>query len=70
MYFISSEDTNEFSESRNLRIPLPSTDTKGEWITVSYNLADMSTWKGTITDLRFDPFWTTGWMDIDYIRFE
>lgn len=55
--------TNSFTISHN------SKDTEGEWVTYTYDLSNLSSWTGTITSIRIDPFVATGEMDIDYIRF-
>lgn len=68
IYFTTDSDS-VWNEDKNLRMPLPSTDSKGEWVEISCDLSKIDTWEGTVKFLRFDPFYTTGYMEIDYIRF-
>ncbi len=58
-----------WSQASSMWIPLETTDTEGEWVTFTYDLTQLGTFKGTLTDLRLDPFVAYGTMDIDYIRF-
>ena len=67
LYFITDKDPN-WSESKTLKIDLPSASSNGEWLEFSYDIANQSLWKDTITQVRFDPFNAGGWMDIDYIH--
>lgn len=69
MYFSTDKDTN-LDESKCIRLYFDTTNTGGEWKVYSFDLTKLDTWKDTIKNLRFDPFNTTGQMDIDYIRFE
>lgn len=67
-YFLTDMYTN-WSEAQNIRLPHGTTNTDGEWVTLTYDLSQMPTWKGTLTHLRLDPFIAYGNMEIDYIRF-
>ena len=68
LYFITDKDST-WSESKTLKIDLPSASSNGEWMEFSYNTANQPLWKDTITQLRFDPFNSGGTMDVDYLRF-
>ncbi len=68
LYFITDKDST-WSESKTLKIDLPSASSNGEWMEFSYNTAMQPLWKDTITQLRFDPFNAGGTMDVDYLRF-
>ena len=52
-----------------MNIPLEVTDTEGVWKEFTYDLTSLETWKDTITNLRFDPFSSNGFMELDYIKF-
>ena len=67
VYFTTLEDSS-WSESKAYRIPLGSTDTNGEWVTLKYKFTDNEKWRGTVTRLRVDPFDAYGEMEFDYIR--
>ncbi len=71
--FFATEDAkgnvSVMSQPNSFSITLNSTDSQGEWETYTYDLTKLSTWKNTITGIRFDPFSASGEMDIDYIRF-
>lgn len=68
MFFLTDKDTT-WNEEKCIRTLHTSTDSKGEWVTYTFELAEFPAWKDTITRLRFDPFDAVGEMDIDYIRF-
>ena len=68
MYFGTDKESGH-SESKTVKIPLGSNDSGGEWEVYTKDLSEVSSWKDTITSLRFDPFNATGHIDIDYIRF-
>ena len=67
-YFVTDQDKN-WDERKCIRISYTSTDSGDAFETYTFNLADMETWKDTITRLRFDPYDSYGDVDIDYIRF-
>ncbi len=68
LYFITDRDST-WSESKTLKIDLPSNTSNGEWMEFSYDTAKQPLWKDTITQLRFDPFNAGGTIDVDYLRF-
>ena len=68
LYFITNNDV-KWNEAKSLKVKLGSRDSKGLWETYTINLKAYSAWQDTITSIRFDPFNTYGYMDVDYIRF-
>ena len=68
--YYTTEKFTIMSEDTGFRIGLPNVDSGGNWVEVSFDLTTEENWNGTITSLRFDPFPTTGYMEVDYIRFE
>ncbi len=67
MFFITDKDTG-WSESKSVKLMLKSTDSGGEWETYVLDMASCEKWADNITNLRFDPFNASGFMEIDYIR--
>lgn len=68
VYFTTDSD-GTMSEAMSIKLPLSSADSGGEWETLRADLTGITTWKGIIKQLRFDPFNAIGSMEIDYIRF-
>ena len=68
MFFLTNLDPT-WNEDKCIRQLHESTDSKGEWVTYTFDLAEFPAWKDTVIQLRFDPFDAVGEMDIDYIRF-
>ena len=68
IYFITDRNS-QWDEVKTIRIPLEKKDTDGEWVYYKVDLTKNSAWKNTITNLRFDPFNSPGYMEIDYMRF-
>ncbi len=69
-YYITDSD-NTWNETKTCRARLGSTDTNGEWETITIDLTQDQNWLTSerLTGLRLDPFSTTGEMEFDYIRF-
>ncbi len=67
MFFITDKN-RAWSESQSLKVLLNSTDSGGEWETYTFDMASCAKWTDTVTNLRFDPFNASGFMEIDYIR--
>ncbi len=68
VFYLTDKDT-VWNEAKSLKLPLPSMDSKGEWVELTYNLRNNPEWKNNITHLRFDPFNCPGTMEVDYMRF-
>jgi len=68
MYFITDKNST-WSEYNSIKAMLNGFDSNGEWETYTVDLTELSQWKDTITDLRFDPFNGIGMIDVDYIIF-
>jgi hypothetical protein len=64
LYFMTPSDS-WFSESKSLRFAI---DGDGEFHTYTLEMDKLSDWKGTITQIRLDPFENPSSFDIDYIR--
>ena len=69
MYFLTALDQT-WNEAKCLNFrPHGHANSDGAWEVFTFDLAENENWRGVITNLRFDPFGGTGWMDVDYIRF-
>ena len=65
-------DTNKakgFCAERCIKVPLEVNDTGDEWKEFEIDLTKVDGWQDTITDLRLDPFTSSGQMEFRYIRF-
>ena len=69
-YYITDRDGN-YAENKNLKLPLKSLDSNGEWEICRLDITGESNWQSVenIIGLRFDPFNGQGEIEIDYIRF-
>ena len=56
------------SESKTARIPIEKSS-NGEFKTLTFDMANTGSWKGFVTQLRFDPFDDAGTTEVKYIRF-
>lgn len=55
-------------ESKTARIPIEKSS-NGEFKTLTFDMANTGSWKGFVTQLRFDPFDDAGTTEVKYIRF-
>ena len=71
IYFMTADDAN-FSEEKSLHPNLMNVSTMDDegWYLVTIDLSAKDSWKGTVTDFRFDPSNNNGKYTFDYIRFE
>ena len=67
--FFTTDVNPGLSEANSVIIPLKNQDSDGEWEEYEADLTKIATWDGNVSYLRFDPFNSLGYMDIDYIRF-
>ena len=67
--YFTTDTESSMSENLSIKIPLTSTDSAGEWETITVDLTGHEYWKGIIKELRFDAFNAVGTMEIDYLRF-
>jgi len=67
MYYLTDADIT-WDEKKTVRIPLKSSDSKGEWEVYTVDLSGQASWKDNVTTIRIDPFNALGYMDIDYIK--
>lgn len=67
IYYTTTEDS-KLSESKTERIAIDKSS-NGEFKTLTFNMANKSSWKGFVTQLRFDPFDDAGKTEVKYIRF-
>lgn len=67
--FFQTDKESGWSEARayNFYPDLETTD--GEWWTGSFDLISNEKWTSNITAVRFDPFNSSGVVEVDYIRF-
>ena len=68
MYY-TTDTVGGMREATTIKAFIKSNDSNGEWETYTVDLTQLADWKGTIKQLRFDPFNATGTMEIDYMRF-
>ncbi len=63
-------ETEGLSEARTVKIPInqPKKDEDG-FAVYTFDMSSNAEWKGTIPQIRFDPFNSAGTVEIDYIRF-
>ena len=69
MFFITDKD-RAWSESKSVKVTLKKNDSGGEWETYVFDMSGCEKWADNITNLRFDPFNASGYMEIDYIHVE
>ena len=67
--YFTTDTVGSMREATTIRVPLASSDSNGEWVTATVDLTKVADWKGTIKQMRFDPFNSTGTMEIDYMKF-
>ncbi|MBQ4606217.1 MAG: hypothetical protein IJB15_05900, partial [Clostridia bacterium] len=67
--YFTTDTESSMSENLSIKMPLSSTDSAGEWETITVDLTGHEYWKGIIKELRFDAFNAVGTMEIDYLRF-
>lgn len=67
--YFTTDTESSMSENLSIKMPLTSTDSGGEWETITVDLTGHAYWKGIIKELRFDAFNAVGTMEIDYLRF-
>lgn len=67
IYYTTTEAPG-LSESKTARIPIEKSS-NGAFQTLTFNMANTGSWKGFVTQLRFDPFDDAGTTEVKYIRF-
>ena len=67
--FFDTKTARGFCAERCIRIPLNVNNTAGEWREYTVDLTQINGWTGIVTDLRLDPFMSTGTMEFKYTRF-
>jgi len=72
LYYLTDKDSS-WNEAKSIKGTIRTPSSNGEWITYVLSLPEAvkgeDAWKDTIRSVRFDPFDSIGYMDIDYIRF-
>ena len=66
--FFQTKVMKQMNEKASERIPLGTSDTKGEFIEVTLDFSENDDWKGTLTGLRVDPYHGNGTYSVDYVR--
>mgnify|MGYP002576219601 FL=1 len=66
-YFITDSDGG-WNEAKHVTVPIAKTS-KDEYRTLTLDMTNSAKWSGVLKQLRFDPFDTTGTIEVDYIRF-
>lgn len=67
--YFTTDTVTSMREGASIKADLRSNDSGGEWETYSVDLTKISAWSGTVKKIRFDPFDTTGVMEIDCMKF-
>ena len=67
--FFRTSDQPSFSENKSAKIVLQPGNSNGEFIEYELDFSNNSAWKGTITQIRIDPFNAYGDYALDYVKF-
>ncbi len=66
--FYKTTSSTSYSEDKSVKFFYGVTSITDDWWVKRIDLTQVETWKGKVTELRFDPFGREGWMHVDYIR--
>ncbi len=67
--FFTTDKKQRFHGERMIKVPLEVVDTGEQWRDYEVDLTKVDNWQDTITGLRIDPFFCTGKIEFEYMRF-
>ena len=67
--FFDTDKAKGFCTERRIMITLETNDTGENFVDYEVDLTKVEGWQDTITDLRLDPFSSSGYMEFEYVRF-